>query len=126
MMIRTEAQQKRLKDALARILAGKRIRLPAGPVLVSRSGWLYIYEQRTTLRACQALAHHKHRWTADDVQLLCAVVQDARRSGRLWLWVWDSDRGVHVIEPAGTDIDALDQRLTRRFPFGFTHGREAA
>lgn len=29
--------------------------------------------------------------------------------------IWDSDRSMHILEPVGTDVAALDSKLARRF-----------
>jgi hypothetical protein len=83
---------------------------------VNRQGCLRIDRELTTLGSCSELARNKHHWTDDDVQILCAVLRDDREPKRLWLWLWDSSRGVHIIEPTGIDTDALSVELARRFP----------
>jgi hypothetical protein len=113
-------QLKRTIEAFARINRGQRFSVPTrkwiNPVDLNRSGLLRVDNQITTLKTYKALEHRMHQWTPDDIHLLCAVLQDSRQPKRFWLWIWNNDRGVHIVEPAGTDIKTLDGELAKRFP----------
>jgi hypothetical protein len=119
----TQSQKKQLKraqTALQNIRDGKRFVIQTrkwiDPIKLNRGRFLTIDGRVTTLRICDALEHRLHFSTADDVQMLCAALRDERKPRRLWLWIWHSDRGVHIIEPAGTDVEALNKDLAERFP----------
>lgn len=120
MTANTQKQFKRTIEAFARIDIGKKFQIPTrkwiNPVDMNLRGLLRVDGRTTTLRSFQPLEHRTHQWTADDVHLLCAVLQDSRQPKRFWLWVWDNERGVHVVEPAGTDVEALDKDLAEWFP----------
>lgn len=120
MATKPKPQLKRTAAALQNIVSGKSFIIPGrkwiDPVALNGGRFLRIDKSVTTLRCCDALEHRMHQRTADDLRLVCAVLRDERKPHRLWTWSWDMDRGVHIIEPAGTDIEALDQELAQRFP----------
>lgn len=114
-----QRQFKRTQEAFARISLGKRFVIPTrkwiDPVDLNRGGFLRIDGHVTALKRVPELERHRSQSTSDDVQMLLAVLKYIRKSGRLWLWIWHSDRGVHILEPAGVDVAALDRTLALRF-----------
>lgn len=77
---KTQATLKRTVEALARIDAGRRVRISSRrwvePACVDRKGFLHIDSERTTLRSCPALTPQKHCSTNEYVQTLFHVLQD--------------------------------------------------
>lgn len=116
----THKQLKRTVEALQRINSGEKFQILTrkwvDPIDRNRVGFLRIDGRVTTLLGCKDLGRHTALSTSDNVRMLVAVLRDHRKCARLWLWIWDSDRGVHIIEPAGTDVEALDKDLAHRFP----------
>jgi hypothetical protein len=120
MTTQTKKPLKRTAKAIQCINTGKRFQIRTrkwtDPISRNRRGFLRIDRQATTLRGCQELERHAFRSTSDNTKLVVAVLRDQRKCGQFWIWIWDSDSGVHIVEPAGTDVEALNKDLAERFP----------